>query len=144
MDFSRIFFLLLLSFLFIFLSSVTAQVRIKEKVEIKPTNSALQKRSINNITSSSYNIRFEMDWDKPNREGILSLIYPENYGTGTGWQTGGHLSIEINADTLGVTFLFQIKLNLDDYERSNVTYRIYFDGEMIRRSEEHTSELQSH
>ena len=75
----RSFILLLLSFSFILLSSVTAQVKIKEKVEIKPTNTILKKGDSNNITAASYSIKFVMNWDKPNREGSLTLVYPEDY-----------------------------------------------------------------
>ena len=75
---------------------------------------------------------FNMQWDKPNREGLLRTVYlPCKDNLMAGWSTGGNLSLSIdNAQPGG--YMFQVKVNLDVYEVSNVNYTIFLDGILAR------------
>jgi hypothetical protein len=55
--FPRFSILLLLSFYFILLSSATAQVKIKERVEIKPSSNIVITQRLNKTTSNMTTIR---------------------------------------------------------------------------------------
>ena len=103
-----------------------AQVKIKERVEIAPSQMSLQKNS-DNVTTRTYTVRFELDWDKPNRNAALLVVFPSEYAQSTPWTNGSSLSLTVNDVEAPVNFMFQYRINLDWYEPSHVNYRIYVD-----------------
>jgi len=120
----------LFSFYFILLiilmigENVTAQVIIKEKVEITPQTL----KALGSPSQQQHAITIDMQWDMSNREGLLRTVWlPCKDAMMAGWSAGGHLSLAIdNAQPGG--YMFQVKVNLDVYEVSNVNYSIFLDG----------------
>ncbi len=108
--------------------SITAQVIIKEKVEITPQVI----KAPGSPSQQQHTIMFNMQWDKPNREGLLRTVWlPCKDNLMAGWSIGGNLSLSIdNAQPGG--YMFQVKVNLDVYEVSNVNYTIFLDGILAR------------
>lgn len=111
-------------------TNLLGQVVIKERIEIDPPKKVL---GITGTTSTStHTIKFKINWDKPIREGLLSMISPSSMATGTGWADGGSLSLTVNNIVTPVKMVFLYKVNLMVYELSFVSYEMYIDGVFVK------------
>lgn len=116
----------------LFNSSLFAQVIIKENIEITTTYKYNMHKELNEFLSAGHTVRFEINWDKPYRQGLARLIYPSNVeDTNPGWISGGAASSTINNILAPVFIMFQFKVNLDAYEKSTVSYKIFVDEKIV-------------
>ena len=106
---------------------------IKERIKVEPKGKTKHLQTVQSL-SQSYTIRFEMDWDIPEREAISNLVYPIGYANSgpNDWITGGSQSITLSGNETNIFFMFQFKVNLDEYEECYVSYRIFFDDDMVQ------------
>ena len=106
---------------------------IKEKVKIEPKRVNSEQNKGNAITISNHTVKFVMSWDKPEREGVVSVwhIPLDAEVQSEGWVYGGSTELTSNFLKYGY-FVFQISVNLGSYEETEVNYEIYLDGELVR------------
>ncbi len=119
-DISRLSFLFLLSFYFILLSSLTAQVKIKEKVEIKLKTKVVNNKTFN-VTASTHTIKAVFDWDSSGithqdlRAKITLISYECKFDTFKAeYGYNGHEEVETSTDLAG-TYIVQVHTQANNY-----------------------------
>jgi hypothetical protein len=113
----------------LFAPTLNAQIKIEERVEIKPENNKI----ITNNPVLSHTITVNMQWT-PGNGYALGFFYRmpcEVVPNGTSWLGGGSLTFtidDIKSGIYGIEFWF----NVPFYQLVTAQYQLYFDGELYQ------------
>ena len=80
--------------------------------------------------STNYTIHFEMNWDLPEREADAGCSLEGTTIASNAMASGGEQSLTITGNETGVSYFFLYRVNLYAYEECNVSYRLFFNGEL--------------